>query len=304
MTFNLTTGFLILLALVPALGWVLVYRYLDSRDTEPFGGIFLALVLGGLSTIPVFGLQKIFAKYPHFDVVSLIQQTVSDPLVFTALFLVFVAVVEETVKATAFLICMRASEKSFNQVVDGIVYAAMVGIGFALTENYYYFSRAWDSFQLSGSFLAIFAIRSFGTMLAHTLFASVFGLYFGKAYFAPFIREDSKQEKLWQNLGSNLARAIRFHGTFLFLLPRIEGQHQSIKRNVMIMEGFFVTIFLHFLYNALIKLEVFGHNWTFLIIPLIFLMAWFVWSRFFVRIYNRVLEFVQVKTGWYRVNIR
>lgn len=297
-------SFVFLLAAIPSLGWVTVYRTLDKRDPEPKKPTFYALLFGVLSTFPVFGLQVLFSYYPNFNLVSLLQNHIENALLFSAAFLIFVAVIEEAVKAIAFLFIVRRASRHFNQIVDGIVYGAFVGIGFALAENMYYFLRAMDTFSLSSDFLAIFTIRSLGTMLAHTLFTGLFGLYFAKAYFSPFIEEESKDEKLWKNLRTNAREAIRLRATFFHLMPSRQHEPPSYKRNVLILEGYMVAVLVHFLYNSFIKLEVFGQSWTFLIVPLIFVVAWAVWSRFFVRMYTRILDFVKVRRGIYRLKMR
>jgi|CXWL01.1.fsa_nt_gi RsiW-degrading membrane proteinase PrsW (M82 family) len=294
---------LVLLALLPALGWVTLYRCLDFRDREPLPPTIFALLLGVISTIPVFALQYSFSSFPDFNLVSILQKSITSPLLFSILFLFLAAIIEEIVKAIAFLIVVKKKEEHFNQIVDGIIYGALVGIGFALAENIYYFSRAVETFEYSFNFLAIFSIRSFGTMLAHTLFTGIFGFYFAKAYFSPFIDETSKSEKLWHNVRTNLRQAIRLHVTFFHLLPQRDNSGLSISRNAIIFEGFFIAVLVHVAYNALIKLEIFGRNWTFLIVPLIFMVAWITWSRFFIPFYTRIVEFVRLKRDLYRVRI-
>ncbi len=305
MSSSLTSLSIYLLALLPAIGWVMVYRYLDSRDPEPMKATSMAIIWGILSTVPVFGLQFLFSSYPQYDLLSMLQSSVQSPMVFSALFLMFVAVIEELVKAGAFILIIRRYEEAFNQVVDGIVYAAFIGIGFAFAENIYYFTRAIEAFQFGGNFMAVFSIRSFGTMLAHTLFTGLFGFYFAKAYFSPFIEKTSHKEKLWDNLKHNVKQAIRLRATCFHLLPGKDKEPINIKRNVMIFEGFLVAVLVHFFYNGMIKLEVFGQNWTFLIVPLLFVSAWFVWSRFFVPLYVKIIDFVKTKKkGLYQVKIR
>lgn len=303
---TLSSLLIYVLAILPAIGWILVYRHLDSKDPEPIKASSFALLAGVLSTLPVFALQLVFTLFPEFDLVSKAQANITNPLIFSSAFLVFVAFIEELTKGLAFLWVIRRYEPSFNQVVDGIVYGALVGIGFAFAENIYYFTRAIDVFQFSGNFLAVFSIRSFGTMLAHTLFTGLFGFYFAKAYFAPVIDHDSKSEKLWENVRHNIKQAFKLHATFLHLLPNsAKSEGRTFKRNVLIFEGFIVAILIHFLYNGLIKLEVFGQNWTFLIVPLIFVSAWYVWSRFFVKLYTMVINFVRVrKTDQYKAKIQ
>jgi len=300
----LSHGFVFLLAVLPSLGWVTVYRTLDKRDPEPKKPTFYALLLGVLSTFPVFAMQVLFSHYPNFNLVSLLQNNIQNAALFSAVFLLFVAFIEESVKAFAFLFIVHKANKHFNQIVDGIVYGALVGIGFAMAENIYYFLRAMETFSFSADFMAIFTIRSLGTMLAHTLFTGIFGFYFAKAYFSPFIDASSKKERLWQNLRQNAREAIRLHATFFHLMPSRASEKQSFKRNVLILEGFIVAILIHFFYNGFIKLELFGQNWTFLIIPLVFLVAWAMWSRFFVRVYTKIVDFVKVKKGVYRLRMR
>lgn len=294
---------IIFLAAMPSCGWMFMYRSLDHRDPEPLKPTVLGFILGLISTLPVFGLQYFFESFPNFNVVSLMQQNIENTFLFSLLFLIFVGVIEEGVKGIAFLTVIKRQEKHFNQVVDGIIYGALIGLGFALAENIYYFYNASKVFQYTGHFWAVFAVRSFGTMLAHTLFTGVFGFYFAKAYFAPFIEEESKQEKLWHNVRKNLKEAIKLHATFFHLMPSWRDQTLSFRRNAMIFEGYFIAIFLHFLYNMFIKIELFGTNWTFLIVPFMFILAWYAWGQFFIPLFTRILDFVKNKKGLYHLKI-
>jgi RsiW-degrading membrane proteinase PrsW (M82 family) len=275
------------LAIVPAIGWLMLYRYLDKRDPEPKVAVFVAIIWGMLSTIPVFALQFVFSNFPEYNFLQFMQAQINDYFYFSIAFLIFVAVIEELVKAIAAIISVEKNDDQFNQVVDGIVYAAAVALGFAIAENVYYFSSAISSFGLSGQFYAIFTIRSFGTMLAHSL----------------FIDEDSRGEKIWRNLGRNLKQAVRLHTTCLFLLPGIKKENMTLYRNAMIIEGFFVAVILHFIYNTLIKVELFGKHWTFLIVPMIFLMSWWLWHKFFIPVYSLIIDFVGKRKDGLKVKI-
>lgn len=294
---------LFLLALLPAIAWIVVYRYLDSREPEPMPPSIEALFLGSFCTIPVFLLQYLFNYYPDFNLLAILQQNVTNTTLFSIAFLLFVAVIEETVKASAFLTLIKKQEKNFNQIVDGIFYGALVGLGFAIAENTYYFFKAVEVFEYSKSFWAVFAIRSFGTMLAHTLFTGIFGFYFAKAYFAPFVDKASKKAKLWHGLHHHARQAIRLHVTFFHLFPDYIKAPSRVHRNVVVLEGFFIAILLHLIYNVLIKVELFGKSWTFLMIPMIFLIAWWVWGRFFVNFYTRIMDFIRVRRETYRLRV-
>ncbi len=294
---------LLLLAILPALGWIVVYRYLDSREPEPLAPTSEALIFGIFSTFPVFLMQFLFTTFPHWSLSTWLQGKVSTPALFSLFFLLFVAVIEEFVKGVALIWLIKKQEKNFNQIVDGIVYGALVGVGFAIAENIYYFSKAVEVFQYNPNFWAIFTIRSFGTMLAHTIFTGFFGFYFAKSYFSPLIDEASKQEKIWHHLKRNFRQAIRLHATFFHLMPKEEHDQCVFNRNVMILEGYVIAVFLHLLYNALIKIELFDKSWTFLIIPLVFVAAWWIWSRFFMKLYTRVIEYIQIRKDLYHFRI-
>jgi len=63
--------------------------------------------------------------------------------------------------------------------VDGIVYASMSALGFAMTENILYYGRA--ALGGGGSLTAIFIIRGFFAPFSHPLFTSLTGIGLGLA---------------------------------------------------------------------------------------------------------------------------
>ncbi|MBV5332193.1 PrsW family intramembrane metalloprotease [bacterium] len=53
--------------------------------------------------------------------------------------------VEETAKGVAILILFLWKRNEFDNVTDGVIYAAMAGLGFAMTENALYYGRQFAS---------------------------------------------------------------------------------------------------------------------------------------------------------------
>src|SRR6185369_17813007 len=51
-------------------------------------------------------------------------------------------IVEESSKAFILLVLFLWKRDEFDGIVDGVVYAGMVGLGFAMTENVLYYGRA------------------------------------------------------------------------------------------------------------------------------------------------------------------
>ena len=92
------------------------------------------------------------------------------------------------------------TNKEFNEPFDGIVYAVMVSMGFAATENIFY--------VLEGGYQTAL-LRAFTAVPAHATFGILMGYYMGKAKFS--------NNKIVLNL-TGLLLAIIFHGAYDFFL--------------------------------------------------------------------------------------
>jgi RsiW-degrading membrane proteinase PrsW (M82 family) len=165
----------LLLALLPVPLLVALVLCLDRLEPEPARNLILAFmwgagvaVLGALVlntlgmiyvTVPVFGETK-----GHF-----VSATLGAPLV------------EESLKGAVLFGFLWFRRDEIDGFVDGIVYAALVAIGFAMMENVTYYMRAYDqggTAQLQGVFIG----RGVLSPLGHPLFTSMTGL--GVAYAA------------------------------------------------------------------------------------------------------------------------
>jgi RsiW-degrading membrane proteinase PrsW (M82 family) len=90
--------------------------------------------------------------------------------------------------------------KAFNEPFDGIIYAVMVSMGFAATENIMY--------VLQGGY-EVALLRAFTAVPAHATFAIIMGYFMGKAKFS--------NNKVKLNF-TGLFLAVVFHGTYDFFL--------------------------------------------------------------------------------------
>jgi RsiW-degrading membrane proteinase PrsW (M82 family) len=89
-------------------------------------------------------------------------------------------VVEETAKAAVIFGLYRWRRDEFDGVLDGIVYAAMVGLGFAMTENVIYYAQGAADEGLHGAVLT-FVGRGVFSPFAHPVFTSMTGIGLGIA---------------------------------------------------------------------------------------------------------------------------
>lgn len=98
---------------------------------------------------------------------------------------VFVAPwVEEFFKGAFLIGLLMFRRREFDGVLDGVVYAGVVGAGFAFTENVLYLGQAFGSgvdAGHSGLLLATLVMRGVISPFAHPLFTSMLGIALGVA---------------------------------------------------------------------------------------------------------------------------
>ncbi|MGB3764779.1 MAG: PrsW family intramembrane metalloprotease [Ornithinimicrobium sp.] len=87
-------------------------------------------------------------------------------------------IVEECAKCAGVLLIFVMARREFNGVVDGIVYAGMVAIGFAFVEDILYLARSYELLGQSG-LISLFVIRCLFTPFAHPMFTVCFGIGLG-----------------------------------------------------------------------------------------------------------------------------
>jgi len=73
------------------------------------------------------------------------------------------------------------ARREMDSILDGIVYGAMAGLGFAFTENILYFGGALDQ-QGWGGWAAVVLLRTIPFGLNHALFTGLTGAGLGAAY--------------------------------------------------------------------------------------------------------------------------
>jgi RsiW-degrading membrane proteinase PrsW (M82 family) len=187
-----STFFLVTIALTPGIA-VAVYMYIhDKHEPEPVWLLALSFVYGALS----FGLNLAIAL-PIDNLIPIEEQDLTEQA-FHAF--AVVAFLEELSKF-AFIRGILYRNKNFNEPLDGIVYAVMVGMGFATAENLLY---VWHG----GGGTAL--IRMFSAIPAHALFAVLMGYWLGRA---KFIHAKQKRLSLLA-----LVTATFFHGIYDYFL--------------------------------------------------------------------------------------
>lgn len=121
---------------IPALGITLLVHFIDRYEREPWFLRLAAFLWGATIAIP----SAVFIEQ-FFD--SLITSTWgpdSDMALHALLQGLNFGVTEETVKGLGLLLLFVVLRDEFDNVTDGVVYGALIGAGFAMVENFFYFT--------------------------------------------------------------------------------------------------------------------------------------------------------------------
>jgi RsiW-degrading membrane proteinase PrsW (M82 family) len=160
----------LIVAVLPVPVYVTLVLWLDRYEPEPPLMLATAFFWGAL--VAVF--FAIIINSLGVEVVRLL----SDESTANFYGMVLSApVVEETTKALALVALFLWRRDEFDGVTDGIVYAALVGLGFAMTENVKYYAEA----VIEHNAVGVFVVRGLFSPFAHPLFTSMTGVGIGLA---------------------------------------------------------------------------------------------------------------------------
>ena len=197
------------LACVPTTAFGLfVVRRMDRNHKEPWRLVLVAAAWGAIvaTSLVVWG-ETIWESSAQHALVP--GPGLDTSLAFMA------GILEELAKGTAVLLLFLIMRNEFDDVVDGIVYGAAVGLGFNFLESISYMTNVYSIFAAEGFGGPAAAIQWYGRQ--------VLGLFFGHATYTAYI-----------GAGVGIARQ----------LPRMR------EKIFAIVAGFVVAIAGHFSWDA------------------------------------------------------
>lgn len=184
---------LLISAILPVIVVIVFIYFMDKHEKEPMRMLLTNFFLGAIVSIIITTLLYVIIDIPLplHNKTSVFEQFIKAFFV--------VGLCEEFSK---YIIVRYYAQphKEFNEPFDGIIYAVMVSMGFAATENMMYVFQG-------GMETAV--IRAFSAIPAHATFAILMGYFMGKAKFA--------KNRVIINL-SGLLLAALFHGAYDFFL--------------------------------------------------------------------------------------
>ena len=162
-----------LCAIIPVPLYVILLLWIDRYESEPLWMLVTTFFWGAL--VAIF-IALIFNT--GVEIIAMIA-TRSEEVASHVGAVISAPIVEESAKALILVIFFFWKKDEFDGIVDGIVYAGMSGLGFAMTENILYYGRA---IQKGPEMLtAVFILRGMAAPFSHPLFTSMTGIGLGWA---------------------------------------------------------------------------------------------------------------------------
>ncbi len=163
---------------IPGMLFALLFYRSDRYEREPIHFLVLVFLWG---MVPSVLLNELINPQLIRTLAWLSRDTVNT-LVAPGL--------EELLKAMAIAAIFLLARQEFDGVLDGMVYGAMVGLGFATAENYIYYI---DALQNRGwyALLELFVLRGMLFGLSHAMYSGIVGAAFGLARHAIGVWKDT-----------------------------------------------------------------------------------------------------------------
>jgi RsiW-degrading membrane proteinase PrsW (M82 family) len=160
-------------ATLPVPIYVMLLLWIDRYESEPLW--MLATVFFWVALVAVFIAFIFNTGFSIMAAVATNSKQIGEN--FGAV--ISAPIVEESAKAFILVVLFLWKKDEFDGIVDGIVYAGMVGLGFAMTENILYYGRALQDGV--GGLTVVFIIRGMAAPFSHPLFTSMTGIGLGWA---------------------------------------------------------------------------------------------------------------------------
>ena len=158
-------------ALIPAVFYINIIYFIDRYEKEPLWLLGAAFVWGAVPSVIISFIFNSLLSIPLYQLAGSNSELWAASAIAPP--------VEETVKGILVLAILFFRRSEIDSLLDGIIYGAVVGMGFAVVENVYYFMNVYAEGGLEAWSVNMF-MRGVVFGLNHSLFTAVTGL--GVAY--------------------------------------------------------------------------------------------------------------------------
>jgi len=156
-------------ASLPVPFYILLTLWIDRYESEPLWMLATSFFWGALIACFI----AIILNTAGSEIVTAATQDKNTGRAFGAV--ISAPIVEESAKAFILFVFFFWKKNEFDGIVDGIVYASMVGLGFAMTENVLYYGIAATKESLTVTWF----LRGMLAPFSHPLFTCMTGIALG-----------------------------------------------------------------------------------------------------------------------------
>lgn len=161
-----------LAALIPMIIYLLIIWRFDRYDREPFKLLLQNYLWGAIGAISLALIGSMIFS-------SVLNIIIPDNNLVDKLSAIVVAPFVEEITKGVFLLITVSSIK-FDNITDGLVYGGAIGLGFGMTENFFYFISSTESIS---DWIAIIIIRNLFSGVMHCVSTGTLGAFVAMAKF-------------------------------------------------------------------------------------------------------------------------
>src|ERR671921_1490625 len=160
-------------ASIPALIYATIVLRLDRYEIEPLRALLACFTWGAVGAILFSVAAGLLFQFA-------VEEALGAEIAAAASVVIGAPLVEESFKGIAVLAVLIFARDEIDSTLDGLVYGALVGVGFAMTENILYFGQAYLEGGL-GEFGTLVLGRAVLGGLGHPAYTAITGAAIGWA---------------------------------------------------------------------------------------------------------------------------
>ena len=166
-------------AVIPMFFYMLMLWLLDRNERDPFWMLIINFIWGGSGAIILALIGSSMFQMPVNEIVYEVTNDASSEMMDFTGSIITAPVVEEFTKGIFLVLILNTM--NFDGVVDGVIYGGAIGLGFGMTENFFYFMNTNENWLLT------VVVRTLFSGVLHMLTQATFGCFVGFAKFKPLI---------------------------------------------------------------------------------------------------------------------
>lgn len=154
---------LIIVAILPMLIYLFLLWKFDKNEPEPIKFVLLHFVFGATAAVILGIVGSLTLSFPLSYLFSEDTNTLLKVIIIAP-------IIEELAKAS--LLFKTISNNKIDNLTDGLIYGGAIGLGFGMTENFFYFITFGDSLQ---TLIPIVIMRTLFSAVMHTIATATVG---------------------------------------------------------------------------------------------------------------------------------